>query len=176
MRLGLVGLGRIGTAVAQRARAFGFDISFYDPHLPAGIEKGIGGVSRVSSFEALASGSDILSFHCPLTDETKHMLNKDSLPSHSIYVVNSARGGIVDERVLLASLTEGRVLGAALDSLEDEPLVSPDLLAAQARGANLLLTPHSAFYSDEAFTEMRHLAAREVGRVLRGEAPHYRVN
>jgi D-3-phosphoglycerate dehydrogenase / 2-oxoglutarate reductase len=69
-----------------------------------------------------------------------------------------------------------RVLGAALDSLEAEPTVSAELLAASAAGENLLLSPHAAFYSDEAFDEMRHLAAREVGRILCGEPPHYQVN
>jgi D-3-phosphoglycerate dehydrogenase len=87
-----------------------------------------------------------------------------------------AGGGVVDEAALLDGLSDGSVLGAALDSLQEEPDVSTALLAAQASGATLLITPHAAFYSDEAFGEMRLLAAREVRRVLRTEAPHYRMN
>ena len=107
------------------------------------------------------------------------MLNAASLPPAGhpgLHVVNTARGGIVDEAALLRGLEEGCVRGAALDSLDDEPRVCADLRDAQAHGANLLLTPHASFYSDEAFDEMRHLAAREVGRILRREAPHYQVS
>ena len=177
MRLGIIGLGRIGTAVAQRARPFGFEIGFYDPFLPAGIEKGLGGLHRAASFAELIASSDVLSFHCPLTELTRHMLNAHTLPPQhrGLYVLNLARGGVLDERALLDAIADGRVLGAALDSIEDEPRVAPELIAAQQGGANLLITPHAAFYSDDAFVEMRHLAAREVGRVLRGEPPHYRV-
>ena len=92
-------------------------------------------------------------------------------------VVNCARGGLIEEAALVDALASGAVRGAALDCLEDEPTPAIEpLLAAQRAGANLLLTPHSAFYSDEAFTEMRHLAAREVRRVLLGEPPAYQVN
>ena len=93
-----------------------------------------------------------------------------------MHVINTARGGMLDEAALLRGLADGSVSGAALDSLEDEPRVSEALRTAQASGANLIVTPHAAFYSDEAFIQMRHLAAREVGRVLRGAPPHYRVN
>jgi C-terminal binding protein len=181
LRLGIVGLGRIGKAVAVRAKAFGFDVSFYDPYLPEGSEKSLGGLTRTRSFAALVGGCEALSFHCPLTEETRHMLSSETLPrvgEHpGLFVVNAARGGVLDEAALLSGLADGRVLGAALDSLEGEPAVPPALLEAQAAGElNLLLTPHAAFYSDEAFEEMRHLAAREVRRVLRGEPALCRVN
>ena len=181
LRLGIVGLGRIGTAVAQRCRPFGFDLVFFDPHRPAGTEKGLGGLRRCATFAELLATVDVLSFHCPLSPETHHMLDAAALaarrPDSGLVVVNAARGGVIDEAALLAALDDGRVRAAALDCLEAEPRVAPELLTrAQAKGAPLLLTPHSAFYSDEAFIEMRHLSAREVRRVLRSEPAHYQVN
>jgi C-terminal binding protein len=154
MRLGIVGMGRIGTAVAQRARAFGFQLSFYDPFLPAGAEKGFGGFVRHTSFADLVANCDMLTFHCPLTETTRGMLNTDTLPSADhpgLFVVNCARGGIADEDAILQGLADGRLRGVALDSLSTEPQVSSSLLQAQADGAHLLITPHAAFYSDEAF-------------------------
>lgn len=154
MRLGIVGMGRIGTAVAQRARAFGFELSFYDPYLSAGAEKGFGGFVRHTSFEDLVADSDVLTFHCPLTDITRGMLNTDTLPSKDhpgLFVVNCARGGIAEEDAIIEGLADGRLRGVALDSLSTEPNVSPELLRAQGEGAHLMITPHAAFYSDEAF-------------------------
>ena len=105
LRLGLVGLGRIGTAVAQRARAFGFEVAFYDPERPAGTEKGLGGLGRHDSFEALLATSDVVSFHCPLTSESSNLLSRAALESldaqRGLYVVNTARGGVLDEAALL---------------------------------------------------------------------------
>ena len=225
LRLGIVGLGRIGTAVAQRARPFGLDVAFYDPHLPAGAEKGHGGLRRCGSFEELLGSVDALSFHCPLSPETRGMLGADALAGlraqqqqqrrrqqqqqqqqraaaagdsvsgggsggggsggGGLYVVNAARGGVLDEAAALAALADGTLAGLALDSLETEPAVPPALreaLEATAAGGdrgggrlNLLVTPHASFFSDEAFLEMRALAAKEVRRVLLGEAPWYRV-
>ena len=154
MRLGIVGVGRIGTAVAQRARAFGFELSFYDPFLSAGAEKGLGGVVRHTSFEDLVANSDVLTFHCPLTETTRGMLNSATLPSADhpgLFVVNCARGGIAEEDAIIEGLADGRLRGVALDSLSTEPQVSSSLMQAQAEGAHLLITPHAAFYSDEAF-------------------------
>ena len=81
MRLGIVGLGRIGSAVSMRARAFGLKLKFYDPYLAPGAEKGYGDMGRVTSFEELVANSDIISFHCPLTEQTRHMLNVATLPA-----------------------------------------------------------------------------------------------
>ena len=159
MRLGIVGVGRIGTAVAQRARAFGFELSFYDPFLSAGAEKGLGGVVRHTSFEDLVANSDVLTFHCPLTETTRGMLNSATLPSADhpgLFVVNCARGGIAEEDAIIEGLADGRLRGVALDSLSTEPQVSSSLMQAQAEGAHLLITPHAAFYSDEAFVGKLH--------------------
>ena len=177
-RLGVVGVGRIGTAVILRAKAFGFALSFYDPGLPAGAEKGLG-VARADSFEELVAGSDAITFHCPYSASSRHLPKAGNMPpaGTGLVVVNCARGGLIEEAALIDALASVAVRGAALDCLEGEPTPAIEpLLAAQRAGANLLLTPHSAFYSDEAFTEMRHLAAREVRRVLLGEPPNYQVN
>ena len=135
------------------------------------------------------------------------MLDAAALREHvgagsGMYVVNAARGGVLDEAAALEALRDGRLAGLALDTLEQEPVVRPELLVAAAGGThggisggggvgggggggnddddgapplNVLLSPHAAFYSDEAFLEMRTLAAREVRRVLRGEEPWYRL-
>ena len=188
MRLGIVGMGRIGTAVSQRARAFGFDLSFHDPGIPAGAEKGFGGMTRYTSFTDLVANVDAVTFHCPLTDGpvvpggpegTRGMLNLDTLPGPDhpgLFVVNCARGGIATEEAIIQGLADGRLRGVALDSVDTEPTVSTALLEAQQGGAPLLITPHAAFYSDEAFEEMRGLAAAEVGRILSGEPAQYQVN
>jgi C-terminal binding protein len=168
MRLGIVGMGRIGTAVAQRARAFGFELSFYDPYLSAGAEKGFGGFVRHTSFEDLVANSDVLTFHCPLTETTRGMLNAATLPSSDhpgLFVVNCARGGIAEEDAIIAGLADGRLRGVALDSLSTEPEVSPALLQAQADGAHLLITPHAAFYSDEAFVGALRVSFRYLGHI-----------
>ena len=111
LRLGIVGLGRIGTAVAMRARGFGFEMAFYDPFLPAGVEKGFA-MRRAVSFDALVESCDVISFHCPKTPQTTGMLSKATLPRADhpgLFVVNCARGGIADEAALLAGL-QGKVL------------------------------------------------------------------
>lgn len=175
MTLGVVGLGRIGTSVALRARSFGMDLVCYDPYLAPGAEKAVG-CGRVESLTELIARADVVSFHCPLTEDTHHMLSHDILEQvNGLFVVNAARGGVVDENALLTALESGKVGGAGLDVLESEPNVSPRLIEAQ-RKYNLLITPHASFYSNEAFEEMRILAAREVKRVLQGERPHYQVN
>ena len=107
------------------------------------------------------------------------MLNLETLPSPDhpgLFVVNCARGGIATEEAIIQGLADGRLRGVALDSVDTEPTVSTALLEAQQGGAPLLITPHAAFYSDEAFEEMRGLAAAEVGRILSGEPAQYQVN
>jgi lactate dehydrogenase-like 2-hydroxyacid dehydrogenase len=182
LRFGIVGLGRIGTAVAQRSKAFGFRTSFYDPHVARGMEKGAGGVGRCYSFPELLSSVDIISFHCPLNADTAKMLDADALRNHAqnpIYVINCARGGVVDDVAVAEGLQQGSILGAGLDCLQTEPRVSRELLQAARDGFNVTITPHSAFYSDEAFEEMRYTASSEIARGLglSGlEPPCFKVN
>lgn len=180
--LGLVGLGRIGTATAVRAKAFGMRVVFYDPYRPAGWDKAIG-IERVRSLAELAAESDVVSLHVPLTDETRNMIGaaffRAAKPGMSL--VNTARGPVVDWQAFSAAFHAGVISSAGFDVLPDEPLDRGDpLLAAWLANETtvrdrLVITPHAAFYSLEAMAEMRRKAAEEALRVLRGEAAFNRV-
>ncbi|QDU59211.1 D-3-phosphoglycerate dehydrogenase [Planctomycetes bacterium Pan216] len=161
--LGLVGCGRIGTAVALRARAFGMRVVFFDPYKPAGYEKALG-VERTATLEELLPQSNFLSVHCPASKETRHLIDRraiDLLPVGS-YLINTARGAVVEHEAILAGFASGRLVGAGLDVFETEPLVCEEL----RQDDRVIMTPHAAFYSVEAFPEMRRKAALEVRRFL----------
>jgi phosphoglycerate dehydrogenase-like enzyme len=172
-RFGVVGCGRIGTAVALRAKVFGFRVQFYDPYVPSGYEKAIG-LERATTLDELLEISDVVTLHAPLTAETRGMIGKAELErmKPGAFLVNTARGPLVQERALISALNSGRLSGVALDVVENEPAFSPELLA----DANCLITPHAAFYSEEALHDMRANAARTVLRVLLGGAPVNVVN
>ncbi|MFQ5894769.1 MAG: C-terminal binding protein [Nitrospinota bacterium] len=171
--LGLVGLGRIGRAVARKARAFGLRVLAHDPYLPA--EAFRRARAEGVSLDALLGESHFVSIHAPLTPETRHIIGAAELQKMKpgAVLINVARGGLVDESALLAALGEGRLRGAGLDVVEEEP-PPPD--HPLRRMPHVLLTPHSAWYSERAEREMRLKAAREVARVLRGRAPRNPVN
>ncbi len=180
--LGIVGLGRIGTAMAVRAKALGLRVKFYDPYLADGRDKALG-VERVESLAELLEQSFVLSLHTPLTDETRGMLDAAAvarLPEGAL-VINTARGPICDTAALLAGLEEGRLGGVGLDVLPGEPADDDDPLVRAARDPGsvahqrCLLTPHAAFYSEAGFEEMRAKAAREARRALLGEPLRNRV-
>jgi D-3-phosphoglycerate dehydrogenase len=164
--LGLIGCGRIGTAVAQRAKAFGLDVVIYDPYQPPGLEKALG-VRRAYRLDNLLRVAEFVSLHCPLTPETRHILDASALAKlpAGAYVVNTARGPCVDPAALLDALDAGRVSFAALDVVEREPLDDERL----RRHPRVTLTPHTAFYSVESFVEMRTKGAEEIRRMLLGE-------
>ena len=171
--LGLIGLGRIGTAAAMRAKAFGLRVVFYDPYLPDGVDKALG-IERVYRLEELLPQSDFVSLHCPLTRETRHILNEKtlSLLPRGAYVVNTARGPCIDPDALYRALESGQVAFAGLDVVEREPLDDERL----RHHPRLILTPHVAFYSVEGFDEMRTKGAQEARRVILGEAVRNPVN
>jgi len=171
--LGIVGLGRIGTAVALRAKAFGFDVLFFDPFLPDGVEKALG-IRRANTLAELLKESKIVSLNCSLSDENRYMMDEETfkMMRRDAYLVNTARGGLVKESALIAALEAGEIAGAAIDVLENEPNITPKLREIP----NLYLTPHSAFYSDESFVELRQKCALEVKRVLSGEDAKNVVN
>ena len=171
--LGLVGCGRIGTAAALRARAFGMRVLFYDPYQPDGLDKALG-IGRCRRLDELLGQSEFLSLHCPLTAETHHLLNAETLARlpAGAYVINTARGPCIDPVALAAALDSGRVAFAGLDVVEREPLDDERL----RRHPRVLLTPHVAFYSLEGFTEMRAKGAEEALRLLRGEPARNPVN
>jgi D-3-phosphoglycerate dehydrogenase len=171
--LGVIGCGRIGTAAALRARAFGMRVVFHDPYLPDGVEKALG-VERAYRLEELLPQAEFLSLHCPLTVETRHVLDDRtlSLLPRGAYVINTARGPCVDLAALHRALESGQVGWAGLDVFETEPL-DDERIRAHPR---VILTPHSAFYSVEGFAEMRTKGAREARRVVLGEAVRNPVN
>ncbi|MBN2024864.1 MAG: C-terminal binding protein [Pirellulales bacterium] len=176
-QLGIVGLGRIGTAMALRGKMLGMDVAFYDPYKPDGYDKALG-IRRLESFAELLATSYVLSLHCPLTEETRHMIDGDALsqmPERS-YLINTARGGIVDTAAIPAAIVSGKLAGAGIDVLACEPPGSFDPLIAAWRDPDhpahdrVLINPHAAFYSEEGLMEMRTKGADACRRALLGEA------
>lgn len=174
--LGLVGVGRIGSAVVNRMKAFGYRILGFDPYQPSGHEKAVG-YQRVSTLADLLSQSDIVSLHCPLTAETRGMINARTLAlfKHGASLVNTSRGPIVaDLRCLETALREGRLASVALDVLPQEPPADADPLIRAWRArepwidGRLLINPHSSYYSESALYEMRYKAA-ETARLYLAE-------
>lgn len=162
---GVVGLGRIGLAAARRAAAFDMRVVFYDPHLSNGVELSTG-YERVHSLNELMSISDILSLHAPRSAETIGMINAAALAAAKpgLILINTARGPIVDLDALYDAMRDGRVAGAGLDVLPDEPADrSQKLIAAWAANepwiaGRLVLSPHAAFYSPDAMNDMQRKA------------------
>jgi D-3-phosphoglycerate dehydrogenase/C-terminal binding protein len=159
---GIVGLGRIGTAAALRAKALGMDVAFYDPYKPDGHDKALG-VRRVERLDDLLSQSDILSLHCPRTEETQHMIDAAALARlpKGAYLINTARGAVVDTAAVPSAIESGQLAGAGIDVLACEPPPEDDPLVVAWRNPDhpayhrVLLNPHSAFYSEEGLMDMR---------------------
>ena len=171
--LGLVGLGRIGRAMARRAAAFEMDLLAYDPYAEPSVFDDLG-VASVP-FDELLHRSDYVSIHCPRTDETFHMFDEETFRQMrpTAYLINTARGPIVDQAALMRALQEGWIAGAGLDVLEREP---PGAVDPILRMENVILTPHSGFYSDAAMRELPVRCGQEVARVLTGRMPLNLVN
>ncbi|EDW97180.1 C-terminal-binding protein isoform X5 [Drosophila suzukii] len=168
--LGLVGLGRIGSAVALRAKAFGFNVIFYDPYLPDGIDKSLG-LTRVYTLQDLLFQSDCVSLHCTLNEHNHHLINEFTIKQMrpGAFLVNTARGGLVDDETLALALKQGRIRAAALDVHENEPY---NVFQGALKDApNLICTPHAAFFSDASATELREMAATEIRRAIVGNIP-----
>lgn len=171
--LGIIGCGRIGGATAIRAKAFGLDVVFFDPFVPQGTEKMLG-IRRAFSLDELLKQSNFLSLHCFLDEKTHHLINASTLamlPKGAV-IVNTARGGCIDQSALMDALDTGHIMGAGLDVFEVEPLEDERV----RNHPKVILTPHSAFYSIEGWVELRTKTAQEVRRLLSGEAPRYLVN
>jgi D-3-phosphoglycerate dehydrogenase len=170
--LGLVGFGRIPQLVAPKAKAFGLKVVTYDPFVPQEIATSAG-VERVD-FPELVKLSDYISIHTPLMPETHGLFNADVFRQMkpTAYLINTARGPIVDETALAHALDAGQLAGAALDVLSQEPPTGSPLLGRN----NVILTPHMSFYSVESLVELQTKAAEEVVRVLTGQMPRNPVN
>lgn len=172
-RLGIVGMGRIGQAVAQRAGAFGMRIGYHSrTPLPEALERSLG--AERLPLDELLSQSDVISLHTPLTPVTRHMIDAAALArmKPTALLVNTARGPIVDEAALAEALIAGRLGGAALDVYEREPEVHPLLLQAP----RTLLVPHLGTSTRETRIDMGEKAFANVRAVLDGKAPPYPVN
>ncbi len=174
--LGIVGLGRIGTATALRAKAFGMQVAYYDPYKPQGWDKALG-LTCYRSLAELAAASDVVSLHVPLTQSTRGLVGAEFFAAarRGLVVINTARGPVLDWAAFTAAFRSGHVRCAGFDVLPAEPADPTDpLIRDWMAGApdvrdRLLITPHCAFYSAEAVEEMRRKAAEEALRVLSGE-------
>jgi glyoxylate reductase len=171
--LGLVGVGRIGGAVARRAKGFDMRILYTDAvSLPQEVEEELG--ARRVELPELLRESDFISLHVPLTDETRHLISSRELAQmkRTAVLVNTSRGPVVDEAALAAALAEGQIFAAGLDVFEREPEVHPALLRLE----NVVLTPHIASGSVRTRSEMCAIAARNQIAGLRGERPPNLLN
>ncbi|HYJ79376.1 MAG TPA: D-glycerate dehydrogenase [Longimicrobiaceae bacterium] len=166
--LGIFGMGRIGRAVARRAGGFGMRVIYHGRSRLTGAEEGEIGAEPVA-FDELLARSDVLSLHAPLTPATRHALDAGALGrmKPGSYLVNTARGALVDEAALARALREGPLAGAGLDVYEREPLVTPELLGLP----NVVLLPHVGSATRETRTAMAVLAARNAHAVLSGRPP-----
>lgn len=153
-RLGIIGMGRIGSAVATRASAFGMKVT---------------GVQRGEPLDALLATCDVISLHVPLRPDTRHLIDANAIArmKRGAYVINTARGAVIDESALCDALESGHLGGAALDVYENEPAVNPRLLALN----NVVLAPHIGSATLETRSAMAATAANDVARFLKGEAP-----
>ena len=171
--LGVVGMGAIGQSLARRAKAFGMEIVYSDARqAPAEVEQELG--ARRVELDELLRTADVVSIHAPLMDETRHLINADTLAlmKESAYLVNSARGPIVDEAALVDALASGKIAGAGLDVYENEPETHPGLVELD----NVVLLPHLGSATIETRTAMGVLAAENAVLALRGERPKTPVN
>jgi len=183
LTLGIIGLGRIGTAVAQRAKSFGMNIRFYDPYKADGYDKAFG-ILRDDQLKNLAENSDYISIHTPLTEETNQMVNEDFIKQckNGVVFINTARGPIIDFDDLYNGLKTKKIGAAGLDVLPVEPadnnhpLIWDWLNKEEWIKGRLIITPHSAFYNQESYAEMRRKGAEEAKRILDGKLPRNPVN
>jgi D-3-phosphoglycerate dehydrogenase len=169
--IGIIGIGRIGGAMAHKTHALGMKVIAYDPYVP---RERVPDYVTMVGFDELMRQSDVVSVHCPLTEETRLMVDAKmlGLMKPSAYLVNTARGNIVDETALEHMLAENKIAGAGLDVFGVEPAHNHPLFKYD----NFVCSPHMAWHSTESEQELKRKAAEEVRRVLSGEAPLYQVN
>jgi D-3-phosphoglycerate dehydrogenase len=171
--LGLVGFGAIARKLAARAQALGLVVLAHDPFVPEHLaaERDV----QLCGLDDLLAQADFVSLHAPATPQTRHIVDREALArmKRSAFLINTARGVLVDQATLLQALREGQIAGAALDVLEQEPPPASDPIL---ESESLILTPHAAFYSLEAIMEVQRRAAQVVADVLRGKRPAALVN
>jgi len=171
--LGIMGLGRIGTAVSLRAKALGLNVIAYDPYIPIGMDEALG--VKAVNFDKLIRDSDILSLHAPLTQETQHMFCSREFEGMKtgVFIINTSRGAIIDHDAFVNALTSGKVAGAGLDVFEKEP---PDPSDPLLKMDNVIVTPHTGFLSVESQHDRQAMSVDEVKRILMNERPRSAVN
>ena len=171
--LGLIGFGQIGRRVARRAGAFGMKVLVYSPNTTDAIAREYGAVR--TDVATIFEQSDYVSLHLPSMPSTRDLIDASTLERFkpSAWLINTSRGSLVDESALLAALRAGRLAGAALDVRRSEPTAGPDPFRDLA---NVILTPHAAFYTEQSLHELRERAAENVAAVLAGGTPHDPVN
>ncbi|WP_208976023.1 C-terminal binding protein [Pseudovibrio exalbescens] len=173
MTIGVLGVGRIGGLFAHKVSALGCRVLLCDPYKD-NLAAEISGAHEVS-FDNLLAQSDLISVHCPLSEETRGLLGANAISKMKpgAMLINTARGGIVDEAALANALNSGHISGAAIDTVEREPLASSSQLLAMQ---NCLVTPHMAYYSEESSEELKRKVAEEAVRFSQNESVHYPVN
>ncbi len=172
-KIGIVGFGRIGRMVCEKAKAFGMHILAYDPYVSA--ESSALSGARMVDLETLLRESDFVTVHSPLTPETENLIGASEfgLMKNTAFIINCARGPLIDEEALYRALTSGAIAGAGLDVVVDaSPPVDYELLQLE----NVIITPHTAFFSREAVLELEERAAGEVVSVLSGKMPDNLLN
>jgi glyoxylate reductase len=170
--LGIVGMGRIGTLTALKAKGLGLNLFYYNRKPDPEAEKATG--ANYCSLDELYAKADFISLHVPLTDETRHMLDSTAFAKmkNGVKIINTARGQIILESDLVAALREGKVGGAALDVFDNEPNINPELIAME----NVILTPHIASATVEARQKMSQLATSALVDTLTGKMPLNLIN
>ena len=180
---GIAGMGRIGTAAAHRAKALGMDVAFCDPYLPDGWDRA-NGVRRVESLNELLSQAHVLSLHCPATKETHRMIGGEqiSLLPPGSFLINTARGSLVDAAAIPPAIRSGQLAGAAIDVLETEPPDHANPLVSAWRDPmdpchhRVIINPHAAFYCEEGLHDIRVKASEACRRALTGQPLRNVVN
>jgi D-3-phosphoglycerate dehydrogenase / 2-oxoglutarate reductase len=171
--LGLIGFGRIGQRMAQAAKGLGLELLAFDPYASKDAAEALG--ARLLPLAELLSTADIISLHVPLTEETRHLIGAEAfaLMKPGTILINTSRGPVVDEVALEGALAEGRLAGAGLDVLEEEPIKIPHPLLDLE---NVVVTCHYGSCSLEAYAEMRRMISEQSAQILRGDFPKYLVN
>ena len=171
--LGLVGFGKIGRAVASKAKAFGLQVKVYDPYLSKS-EMNLLNIDSVE-FDDLVRTADFISLHVPLNEETRHLINEEVFGSmkDTAFLINTSRGDVVDESALINALKTKKIAGAGLDVLSQEPPEARNPLLSMP---NVIVSPHSAFVSHEALTDLAAMSTKAVIDMLEGKVPENILN
>jgi len=170
--LGIIGAGRVGTAMAKRSVGFGMKVMYHSPHVNKTLEKEL--AAQKASLETILKKADYISIHVPLTPYTKHLIGKKELDlmKPTAYLINTSRGAVVHEAALVKALEEKNIAGAGLDVFEKEPVIHSGLLQL----SNVVMTPHIASATVETRTQMALMAAENILAALKGKKPPNLVN